>query len=54
MKSTLNNLEQFEELNACKLKYEKIFDFKRINTFINGTKWIIYESGFESATSLQC
>jgi hypothetical protein len=38
MKSTLNNLEQFEELNACKLKYEKISSFRNKIEEINLAK----------------
>ena len=38
MKSTLNNLEQFEELNACKLKYEKISSFRNKIEEINQAK----------------
>jgi len=38
MKSTLNNLETFEELNACKMKYDKISTFRNKIEEINQAK----------------
>ncbi len=38
MKSILNNLETFEELNSCKMKYEKISTFKSKIEEINQAK----------------
>lgn len=38
MKSILNNLETFEELNACKMKYDKISTFRSKIEEINQAK----------------
>ena len=38
MKNILSNLEQFEELNACKMKYEKISSFRNKIEEINLAK----------------
>ena len=38
MKCILNNLETFEELNACKIKYEKISSFRNKIEEINLAK----------------
>lgn len=38
MKNILSNLEQFEELNACKMKYEKISSFRNKIEEINQAK----------------